>query len=103
MRRCLEAYTSMYFSLFEIFFRHWSVEVGLTCQDAERISVILAIINSNPYKNKTDFCKRPHKLYEFIDSVELIEKLDAFASSLTLQGKLLINCMEMFEILMLFI
>ena len=103
MKRCLEAHTSMYLSLFEIFFRNWYVEVGLTGQVAERTSVILATINSTPYKNKTDFCEQTDKLYGFIDSIKLIEKLEAFASSLTMQGKFLINYMEMFEILMLFI
>ena len=59
-------------SLFEIFFRHYSAEVGLTRQDAERISIILATINSIPYmKVKLTFlCKL--KKYEFIDSIKLI-------------------------------
>ena len=51
-----------------------SVKVGLKVQDAERVSVILATINSTPYDNKTDFYKQIDKLYEFIDSIILIEK-----------------------------
>ena len=73
----------MCLSLFEIIFRHWSVEVGLTNQDAEKISVVPATINSTPYQNKTDFCKQTDKRYKFIYSIKLIEKLDAFASPLT--------------------
>ena len=69
-----EAHTSIYISLLEIFFRQWSVKVGLKLQDAERVSVILATINSTPYDNKTDFCKQIETLYEFIDSIILIEK-----------------------------
>ena len=69
IKRCLEAHTSMYLSLFKIFFRHWSVEVGITRQDAERISVILATINTTPYENKTDFGIQTDKLNEFIDSI----------------------------------
>ena len=44
MKVCLEAHTSMYLSLFEIVLRHWSVEIGLTRQDAERISIFLALL-----------------------------------------------------------
>ena len=51
-----------------------SVKVGLKVQDTERVSVILATINSTPYDNKTDFYKQIDKLYEFIDSIILIEK-----------------------------
>ena len=87
MKRYLEAHTSMYISLIEILFRHWSVEVALTSQDTERISVILAIINNTPYENETDFCQQTDKLYEFIDSIKLTEKLDAFALSLTMKGE----------------
>ena len=61
------------------------------------------MINSTPYENKTDFCIQTDKLYEFFDSIKVIEKLDAFASLLTMQGKFLIKYMKMFEILMLFI
>ena len=28
MKQCVEAHTSIYLSLFEMFFRHWSTEVG---------------------------------------------------------------------------
>ena len=101
MKRCLKVDTFMYLSLFEIFFKHWSVKVDLTRQDAERISVILAIINSTPYENKTELGKQTDKLYEFIDSISWIYW--SLASSLTMQGKCLINYMKIFEILMLFI
>ena len=57
----------MYLSLFEMFLRHWSVDVGLTRQDAERISVILAIINSTPHENKTDFSKKLNLLILFMN------------------------------------
>ena len=103
MKQFPEDHISMYLSPFEIFFRHWSVEVGLRCQDTERISVILAAINSSPFANKTDFCKQIDKLYKFIDSIKLIEKLETFASSLTIHGTFLINYMKMLEILILFI
>lgn len=69
MKRCLKVATFMYLSLFEMFFKHWSVKIDLTRQDAERISVILAIINSTPYENKTELGKQTDKLYEFIDSI----------------------------------
>ena len=67
------------------------------------MSVILAVINGTPYKNKADFCKETGKLYEFINCIELMEKSDAFVSSLTIQGKFLMNYMKMFEILMVYI
>ena len=69
MKRCLEVYISMYLSLFEIFFRHWFVGVGLMRLDVGTITVILAAINSTLYEKKTDLCNQIDKIYEFIDSI----------------------------------
>ena len=104
MKRCIEAYVTMYLALFSKFLQDALNDSGIDLNAiTTELESLLKISIEAPYDNFTEHLKQHGEMMEFIKRSGILDKLEAFKKNLNNQELFLHNFMTMIEGLLLFV
>ena len=104
MKRCIEAYVTMYLALFSKFLQDALNDSGIDLNAiTTELESLLKIFIETPYDNFTEHLKQHGEMMEFIKRSGILDKLETFKKNLNNQALFLHNFMTLIEGLLLFV